>query len=130
MLIRRGITFAMCAAVVGSLASRDATGDTHDHDDFRRDVILCEDAAQHLSNCCAGFQLDKLSCAFGFDQTTGCQTTTTTSTIPNLTIDESRCILAEDCNTLAHTNVCERAQSIPPQVSTTTTPATHELVCP
>jgi hypothetical protein len=121
-------------------------GSKHDHDNFREDVIMCEDAVAYLSSCCPGFNADAITCYYAYDYSPGnCSTYATVDTVdPALSIDESRCILARTCDTLRGDGVCDRAQTATPYASHTggncedcggdlptgDTSSSHAAVCP
>lgn len=77
------------------VSSRGASG-------LREDDLQCEQAASHLEECCPGFDVTKLSCAFS----SGCGDTRYTA----FSIAESECIQDTDCKTLIANGVCARAQ--------------------
>jgi hypothetical protein len=92
-------------------------GETHDHDDLREDVLYCEEAVAALSECCPGFsQSGSLSCQYSYDyypaQSCG-GSSHTESTTPDLSLAESRCILALTCDALVAQRVCERTTWLP-----------------
>jgi hypothetical protein len=101
--------YAVGAAVLLVFACGD--GSKHDHDEFREDVIMCEDAAAYLVTCCPGFNAAVVECKYGYDYVPGgCESgSTTDKTSPGLSLDESRCILGRTCEDLRAAHVCTRA---------------------
>src|SRR3954466_13664472 len=86
-------------------------GDTHDDDDFRFDVIECEDALARIVTCCPGFDPAPVLCDYRYDHTSGCGSgTSTTSIEPAFTPGESRCIRDTSCDDLIAHQICARAQ--------------------
>lgn len=99
MFVRRVVVLTL-ACFATSVIATGARGDTHDHDNFREDAILCEEAIAHVMECCPRFDPSTVSCYHFFDSTTeGCHTTTSSGE-PALTVAESRCILSLDCHRL------------------------------
>jgi hypothetical protein len=84
----------------------------HDEDDnqFREDVIWCEEALARLATCCPGFDATRVECNYYFEQDEGCTATTTRQIEPALTTGESRCVRDTDCAVLVSSGVCARAQ--------------------
>lgn len=97
-------------AVCTLLACGGADGDEHDDNNFRDDVIECEDALAHLEGCCPGFDAKPVLCNFYYDKSTGCASSTTTSVEPAFNVQESACIRDTSCAALVERKVCERAQ--------------------
>ncbi len=90
---------------------------------LRDDELYCEQAANELAGCCAGFDPTNLSCTYG---SSGCQTS-----YPALTVAESDCILAESCASLVSTRVCARAmEALPIQTTGDGGLTNHPQVCP
>lgn len=142
-----GVAASLLVSALVACSSGYASGDDeHDDNNFRPDVIECEDALERLQRCCPGFDAAPVLCSFFHSRSTGCGSTSTTDMKPALTRDESSCIRDASCESLVATKVCERAQlarayeahkqtptsssdslsSSPPTSSTTT----HAPVCP
>ena len=114
---------------------------TTDDDNFRPDVLECEDAAQHLQDCCPGFDKSALVCRY-YDSVTrpGCTSSMPCRHVhedPVFTVDESRCIVQSSCESLRANNVCDRAQVAQPDSDDMSSspcpswgPSPHPLVCP
>ena len=90
-------------------------GTTVEDAQLRDDVLYCEEAVAHLEKCCAGFVADELACKHSVTtKEPSCGTTGNYSTDkedPALSLDESRCILATECDSLDRQGVCKRAQA-------------------
>jgi hypothetical protein len=111
---RRFAVGVVAALVVSTLLSRRASAsddDEHDDNNFRPDVIECEDALSRLQSCCPGFDATPVLCNFLFDRSSGCGSTTTNSVEPAFTRKESACIRDTSCDALVVGKVCERAQA-------------------
>ncbi len=91
-------------------------GSKHDYDNFREDVVFCEDAVAYLTTCCPDFQPHAVACQYHYDYTPGgCDTAATTDAEnPALDLEESRCILGRSCDALRAGGVCARAQKATP----------------
>jgi|SRR5579883_1889843 len=100
------------AALVAALFAC-GDGSVHDNDNFREDVLLCEDAVSYLADCCPGFDPHAIACQYSYDyKPGGCDTGPTTDSVsPALSVGESRCITSLTCDTLRGTGVCQRAQN-------------------
>lgn len=147
-------TLLVCALFACSPRST-SDGDEHDDNNFRADVIECEDALERLERCCPGFDSAPVLCNFFHSKSTGCGSVNTDNVKPALSQDESQCIRDTSCDSLVATKVCERAQlarayeshqqtSISssssgaqqwnpppsPTTPTTTTPSPSRPVCP
>lgn len=102
-----GVFFALGVALV--LACNNGN-DEEDDNQFREDVIWCEEAVARLERCCPGFDAAKVECQFYFSYNEGCGTATTRRVNPALTTDESRCIRDTSCDALVAQGVCARAE--------------------
>ncbi|WP_394847329.1 hypothetical protein LZC95_07665 [Pendulispora brunnea] len=96
----------VAAAVIVVLFACD---DRHDHDNFRGDVISCEEALAHLADCCPGFDPGRVRCEYNYDE--GCAGGSTQVEHPTLDSDESQCIRNLECSDLIERDVCTRAQN-------------------
>lgn len=84
-----------------------------DHDQFRSDVLDCEEAVAHLEACCGpGFSVARDACHYGFDHTTGCDSWTDTTITPGLDSVQSACVRERSCDELLSSKVCDRAQGL------------------
>jgi hypothetical protein len=121
--------------------------DTEENDNFRENVMQCEDALAHLGNCCPGFDTSAPSCRNHYheDTSTSCNGISSTTHYeevneqPALNLDESKCIRSRSCDDLKQNKICERAQAARPyrqgrQGSSPDAAApfneTHPAVCP
>jgi hypothetical protein len=114
-------TGVFAALVVCTLLACSRNGDEHDENNFRADVIECEDALSRLEQCCPGFDPTPVLCNFYWDKSTGCGSTTTESEEPAFTRDESDCIREMSCDQLVTNKVCERGQAARAYERNTTT---------
>jgi hypothetical protein len=69
---------------------------------LREDEVDCEEAVQHMKNCCPTFSPTAVQCYY--NDTCGV-------TYPDLTPAESRCILDASCRELAESDICGRVTS-------------------
>lgn len=113
---------ALALVIAAFLACDD--NDKEDDDQFREDVIWCEEAAAHLSECCPKLDVTALGCRFYYSRHEGCGSVTTTSTEPAFTKDESKCMRDTSCSVLVSSGVCERAADAGAARTTTTTTTT------
>lgn len=104
--MRRSLMFGL--AVVVLFACTD-----DDHDQFRDDVIGCEEAAAHLESCCPGLVLGSNVCTFSYEHNSGCGSETNDYVYPAFTDSERSCILARSCADLVAGGICERARNAP-----------------
>ena len=102
-----GVLFALGVALV--LACNNGN-DEEDDDQFREDVIWCEEAVARLERCCPGFDARKVECLFYFSYDEGCGTSTTRRIDPAFTSEESRCIQDTSCDALVSQGICARAE--------------------
>jgi hypothetical protein len=114
------ITRAVCVLLGVSALGAHAT---EDDVNFRSDVLACEAAVAALAVCCPGFRPKELRCTYLEERDPGpsCHNwSTTVTTEPALTQDDSECILAASCDELragktdpsagGYASVCVRAQ--------------------
>jgi hypothetical protein len=106
----------VAAVVVSLLVTSHASNDVDDDDNFREDVLMCEEAAAHLSSCCPGITYPDLKCRHRVfhEEDHGCTTSTVRheETHPAIPLAESRCIRAMSCRELVDNDVCERARAL------------------
>ena len=97
--------------VVSALACGDPDIDEDDNQ-FREDVIVCEEAVARLAKCCPGFEGARVLCNYYYrhDSGGGCGTSSTDSVHPALSPPESACVLDKSCEALVESGVCDRAQ--------------------
>jgi hypothetical protein len=101
------------AAVLGVLAVMACDSDTDDNQ-FREDVISCEEAVAHLEECCSEFRPTNVQCRYFFRRTEGCiGPDTTTRVEPDLDLRESRCIRDLTCDGIQSRGLCTNGQVSP-----------------
>jgi hypothetical protein len=111
------VAFALIVVTRGASAS--TTGD--DTNNFRPDVLACENAVSHLQECCPGFVAGAIRCV-NYDYTdSGCDTSTTYTESPTFDEAQASCIEHMDCGTLVSSGVCKRAQVAKPAQHTSGT---------
>jgi hypothetical protein len=102
-----GIVFAFLVTVVFAC---------DDHDEFREDVVLCEEAVSYLVSCCGHGAIPTISCHYRYDANVPQSAPSNDSSeyddgggggcndklvVPDLTIAQSKEILATSCAGLA-----------------------------
>src|ERR1043165_2344933 len=92
------------------IACHGSSDDEEDDNQWREDVIQCEEAVARLITCCPGFDGSRVLCDYYFSHGTGCGTTHTDTTNPALDLSESRCVLKTSCDDLVAKNICDKAQ--------------------
>ena len=110
---------------------------SNDTNNFRPDVVYCEEALSYLASCCPNFDAGAVSCQYAYYSGATCfdKDGVPSGYAPTFRQSESQCILDESCKTLVSTGVCERAQSadmaaaFPPDASVDTGPA-GAGICP
>lgn len=109
--IPAGVFFALGVVALLACEDGDTKDDEEDDNQFREDVIQCEEAVARLERCCPDFDGSRVLCNyyFRFDTST-CGPRTTDSIHPALALSESRCVLDTSCEALVGQGVCERAQ--------------------
>ncbi len=88
------------------------SGEVHDHDNFREDVVQCEEAVSYVSECCGGaFDPMTVTCQHAYDYIPGsCDTPSkTTSENPDWSLAVSNCILHQSCADMTKNGKCEPA---------------------
>ncbi len=132
------------AAVVALILACSNGKDEQDDDQFREDVIVCEEAVARLEHCCPGFDVRSIECRYRYAHREGCGTTTTERTEPAFTKAESACVRAASCEDLVAKGACTRASDAGAARTTvtvttndggtpnttTTTPPERAAVCP
>jgi hypothetical protein len=116
--LRRPVpTTTLIGLLVGSaLACTNNDGSSSDDNNFREDVVWCEEALAQLTSCCGGFDPTKVKCHYHDYSGGGCSGVYNWEH-PALSIEESRCILGESCGALNANGVCARAQAATPYTS-------------
>lgn len=119
---------------------RPARADDDDFDNFRSDVLHCEEAVGKLVECCPSFPAASIDCTYSREtRDSGCDFQTTVAVDPGLHEPESACILALDCDAIRAAKICDRAKDIGAYVDVSADmdgptpwrqPNTHPPVCP
>lgn len=106
-----GVLFALGVVALLACEDGDTKNDEEDDNQFREDVIQCEEAIARLQRCCPDFDGSRVLCNyyFRFDTST-CGPRRTDSVHPALNLSESRCVLSTTCEDLVGQEVCTRAQ--------------------
>jgi hypothetical protein len=91
----------------------------NDHDEFREDVILCEEAVAYLRSCCPAGRAPSIECHYSYDANVTDTSSSSSSSsssdsgddggggchdreiTPDLDVDSSRAILSRRCVDLA-----------------------------
>lgn len=94
------------AAVLGVLAVMACDSDTDDNQ-FREDVISCEEAVAHLEECCPELRASTVECKYFYRRDDGCiGPETTTRVVPDIDLRESRCIRDLACDGVSSRGLC------------------------
>ncbi len=129
------------SAIATLAVTRAASAAGVSDDPFRADVVDCEDAIAALVECCPGFDPSRVRCEYRRETIGSCDASTTQTTTPALSPDESDCIRGARCADLQARGVCARAQLATPYVSSykvseryspepPVADSRHEAVCP
>jgi hypothetical protein len=102
-----GASFAFAIASILACSDPDHV---EDDNQFRTDVVWCEEALARLTLCCPNFDPLIVECNYYYSFDRGCGSEKTRKVEPAFTQDESRCILDMSCDALAANGVCARAQ--------------------
>ena len=113
--------FALGVSLILACRPSGASDKEEDDNQFREDVIWCEEAVARLERCCPGFDGAQVECRFYFSYEQGCGDTRSERTEPAFTEDDSRCIHDTACSELVANGVCERAAQNGAARSTVTT---------
>jgi hypothetical protein len=89
------------------------TGEVHDHDNLREEVLYCEEAVSALNECCPGFRTS-ISCEYAYDYYPGsCGTSSHSNTNhPDLSLAQSRCIISTTCDMLISKGICGAPKNV------------------
>lgn len=98
----------MLAVLVVLAVTGSARGEVDD-EQFREEVIVCEEALARLVGCCPGLDGNRVLCTYRHESTGGCTDGTADYEDPALSLPESRCILDMSCEDLRSRDVCGRA---------------------
>lgn len=102
--------FALVLAAVFACEGQETKDDEEDDNQFREDVIQCEEAIARLERCCPDFDASRVLCNYYYSYDTGCGSTTEQSVHPALDLSESRCVRDTSCQDLVARGVCGRAE--------------------
>jgi hypothetical protein len=98
-------------------------------DQYRPDVLACEEAVSYLDTACPDFDPSKLRCVYEYNE--GCGNYSYIK--PALSEAEVQCILGKQADSLAREGICARAQAATSPTgsggSGTTTGTSHPPVC-
>ena len=109
--IPSGVFFALGIVAFLACKSDETKNDEEDDNQFREDVIQCEEAIARLQQCCPGFDGSRVLCNYYYSlDKSSCGPTTTDTVHPALNLGESRCVLDTTCEDLVGREVCKRAQ--------------------
>ena len=85
-----------------------------DDNQFREDVISCEEAVAHLSECCPELRTSNVECRYYFRRDEGCLGPDSTTRIePDIDLRESRCIRNLRCDEIFSRGLCTYGQVSP-----------------
>jgi len=109
--VRSHLCFALVVIVFLACKSGDTKNDEEDDNQFREDVIQCEEAVARLTSCCPDFDGSRVLCNYyySYDEST-CSPSQTRFVHPALSLDESGCVIDTSCEALRANGVCKRAQ--------------------
>jgi hypothetical protein len=92
--------------VLGILAVMACDSDTDDNQ-FREDVISCEEAVAHLEECCSDFLASNVECRYFYRRNESCVGPDTTTRIdPDIDLHQSRCIRDLTCDGIQSRGFC------------------------
>jgi hypothetical protein len=111
---------ATCMLFACSFGRRDDYEE--DDNEFRADVIECEDALARLQRCCPDFDAKPVLCKFFYSKSSGCGSIATSNVEPAFSTAESACIRNMSCDELVDKKVCARGQKARAYTTNTTTP--------
>lgn len=135
-----GVFFALGLMALFACKSDDTKNDEEDDNQFREDVIQCEEAIARLERCCPEFDASRVLCNYYYSyDTSACGPTTVQSVRPALDLSESRCVRDTSCDALVANGVCKRAQDARAYTqrlvtddgdASTNDKSSHPAVCP
>jgi hypothetical protein len=78
-----------------------------DDNQFREDVLSCEESVAHLEECCSEFRPTDVECRYYYHYDDGCMSPGTTTRIdPDIDLRESRCIRDLTCDGIRSRGLC------------------------
>ena len=111
-----GVAFALGVVITGSAHGADDAPETDDQN-FREEVLLCEEAVGKLDTCCPDIDWSTVQCNYRHTTTGGCTDGTADFEDPALNLAESRCILDTSCEDIHRNGVCTRAKAAQPYLT-------------
>ena len=102
-----GVCFALGIAAV---LACNGGHDQEDDNQFRDDVLWCEEAVARLQRCCPNFDVRRIACQYYYSFDEGCGTSSTRKIEPAYTKSESACVRERSCDALVNEGICTRAQ--------------------
>lgn len=133
-----GVAFALGVVISGAAHGAGEAPETDD-ENFREEVLLCEEAVARLDTCCPDIDWSTVACNYRHTSTGGCTNGTADFEDPTFKLEESRCILDTSCSDIHARGVCTRAKAAQPyitkarrdqDVTTDLGSTTHPPVCP
>lgn len=95
-----------CLLAVALAIAMACNSDTDDNQ-WREDVLSCEEAVAHLDECCPGFDVTRVQCRYYYHIDRGCTTDTVTHVEPDIELSESHCIRNATCDKLQSQGNCD-----------------------
>jgi hypothetical protein len=125
--LRSAVFFAVTTVSLGANAF---SMQVEDDDNFRPDVIACEEAVEKLVECCPDLPARAIDCRYLHrrdEWSVGCTSSGSYDeySYPALNQTESACIKESSCQALIGARVCERARVATPYVDSDKTPSIH-----
>ena len=108
-----GIAFALGVVITGSAHGASETDD----ENFREEVLLCEEAVAKLDTCCPDVDWSTVRCDYRHTTTGGCSDGTADLEDPALNLGESHCVLDTSCEEIQRSGVCTRAKAAQPYLT-------------
>ncbi len=135
-----GVFFALGLMAAFACKGEGTKDDEEDDNQFREDVIQCEEAIARLERCCPDFEGSRVLCNYYYSyDTSACGPTTEQSVRPALSLPESQCVRDTSCDELVARGVCKRAEEaraytqrlvVDDGDASTTDRQSHPPVCP
>lgn len=91
-----------------------ACDDDTDDNQFREDVISCEEAVAHLAECCPELRPSDVECRYYFRRDEGCLGPDSTTRIePDIALRDSLCIRGLTCEGISSRGFCSYRRGAP-----------------
>ena len=85
-----------------------------DDNQFREDVLSCEEAVAHLEECCPELRATNVKCRYYYHRSEGCYGPDTITRVdPELDLRESRCVRDLSCDEIFSRGLCTYGQVSP-----------------